>query len=244
MAKCVCGSRPKRGAPPLSVIQLQDVALPIFNFGSNPFQIPPSPPGFSAIWVEDTVTLCARDPDRLYLEFAPYGATLLTAALKRLWTKNCECAPVIGLWEVSANFKITNCNAVGVCSTSDFPNQTQREGASVGFRVIEGVSGGSKTSRIEAYVFSNGYSVPVTLFSQSVPNNPGSKIVATYAQRLLSPGCLPSPGLDPPLPPEELPYPYPVTPPLTLPIPYYLPDPIPIPKPKPPPPPPECCDCC
>ena len=244
MPKCICGSRAKRGAPPLSVIRMQDVALPLFNFGNNPFQFPPSPPGFSALWAEDTQVLCARDPDRLYLEFKPYSASLLTAALRRLWSRHCECAPVIGIWRVRVNFRLTECDTRGVCSTNDYPNQSQIGGAAVGFLVVQSVASGRLNSSLTAYVRSNGYTSRVTLFSQSVANNTGSKIVVTYSQALLSPGCLANPRLDPPLPPGGEPYPYPVTPPLSLPPDAFLPPDKAKPKIPPPPPPPECCECC
>lgn len=244
MTKCICGSRAKRGAPPLSVIRLQDVALPLFNFGNNPFQFPLSPPGFSALWAEDTQTLCARDPDRLYLEFKPYSASLLTAALRRLWSRNCECAPVVGLWRVTVNFKLTDCNTRGVCGSGDFPNQSQISGAAVGFLVVQSVESGRINSSLQAYVSSDNYASRVALFSQSVADNPGSSIVVTYEQSLLSPGCLASPEQDPPLPPGGEPYPYPVTPPLSQPPDAFLPPDKVKPTIPPPPPPPECCDCC
>ncbi len=244
MPKCFCGSRAKRNAPPLSVIRLQDVALPLFNFGNNPLQFPPSPPGFSALWAEDTQTLCARDPDRLYLEFKPYSASVLTAALRRLWSRHCECAPIIGTWRLRLDFRITECTPQGVCAVTTYPGGTQRQGASVGFIVVNGIASGFRTSEIRAYVFSNGYTTRVTLASQSTANNPGSGIVAIYGQQMISPGCLATPKSDPPLPPGGLPYPYPVTPPLSQPPQSFLPPDKAKPNKPPPFPYPDCCDCC
>lgn len=241
---CRCGSRPKKNAPPLSIIRLSDVRLPIKSLTGVTLFTLPTPPVFSAIWAEDTETFCKRNPDNLYLEFAPYGASELTAALKRLWAKNCECKPVKGQYLLRVKFTSSGMTQFsGFVTSTRFVN-IQREGITIGIRLLEATDGRRATTTVFGYVFSNQYASEVNITGEVVEFTSQAKIVTTYVQTLVSQACFP--GAIPvfPLKPTNLPDPYPPTIPPSLPPDAFLPPDKKKPKPPPPPPPPECCECC
>lgn len=246
MSKCICGSRPKKGAPPISTLRLQDLVSPN-NFIRGVFVGLPSPPSlYSVVWGEGTDAFCARDPDRLNKEFAPYDSTTFTNALKKLWAKNCECAPVIGTWRFDVQFEVKTCIASQGCTTSKFEIGGNIRGAAIGVLNEFSQDANFKRIRVTALLLESNYQERVTMYSQSVLNYPGSELKATHTQKIIIPGCFPLPKDDPPLPSGGYPLANPPSSALPdLPI-AWIPDEPKPPKPPPlidlpPPPPPECC---
>ena len=244
MATCRCGGRPKKNAPPLSVLRLQDVALPIFNFGGNPINFPPTPPLFSAIWAEDTSRLCNRDPARLYLEFPPYRGGVLTAALKRLWARNCECRPVRGLWEYIFSWRLTATSGGGT-SVWNNSKTVAFEGALINLRKERIVNSGGINIRWWGFR-PPAYDFEWFLTGDSLGGGSSYGGDSFYTVRRIPQGCFTPQQPEPPKPPGNFPLPFiPTAPPPIIPE-ILLPPQIPKPKPllpPPPPPPDECCDC-
>lgn len=244
MAKCKCGSRPKKGAPPISTLRLQDLADPNYFIGGVFISAPPPPSLFSVVWGEDTTTFCARDPDRLYLEFAPYDTAAATAALRRLWTRNCECKPIKGIWQYSFSIKYGGCSNAFGCKNYSAVSTSNYQGAAVGVRVENYSTATRAGVRVYGFTPNSNYTLEQIIYTSEVRDDYGVYFSVAFAQGRISDGCYSSPGQEPPLPPGGLPYPHPTTPPLTIPPDFILypePPPKPVPKVSSPA---ECCDCC
>lgn len=216
MQKCKCGGRPKKGAPPLSVLRMQDVAAPIFNFGGNPLDNPPSPPAFSAIYAEDTVSLCGRDPNRLYLEFPPYKGGVLANALKKLWTRSCECAPVQGLWKTKIIYKFSGEGPFGDPFESSQEVGSQYLGAIINVTSEYTTDGKNANWRWFGFTSADNYTNRVSLSSQSLVSRANTAISSTFSQSQLTEGCYGGQSPEPPPPANDLPLPFPITPPVPI----------------------------
>lgn len=244
MPVCPCGSRPKKGAPSISVLRTTDVRLAIKSLTGFTFFTLPVPPVFSAIWAEATSSFCARSPDRLYLEFAPYDASELTAALKRLWTRNCECVPVKARYRLRVTFVSTADSAFNPNITVTRVADIDRDGAFIGVRVQTVIAGSKATTKVFAFVLANNYASEVELVGEVIQGQTFARTVTTYTQTRLSVGCFVGSPPDFPLKPPAFPYPEPSTVPPRLPPDAWLPPGKRKPSTPPPPVPPDCCDCC
>lgn len=244
MATCRCGGRPKKNAPALSVLRFQDVALPIFNFGGNPVNFPPTPPLFSSIWAEDTAVLCNRDPDRLYLEFPPYRGGVLTAALKRLWARNCECRPIRGRWEYTFTYRLVT-TFRGAPNVWNSSRVATFEGALIGLRLV--LTQNSSGVGISWFAFDPpAYNFESFIDGDFLGGNTPTSGNSFFTVRRIALGCFTPLQPEPLQPPGDFPLPFiPTAPPPIIPE-ILLPPEIPESKPPFPPlapPPDECCDC-
>lgn len=241
---CTCGGRPKRGAPPLSILRWQDVPLPILNFGRNFAGFPPTPPLGSGIWAEDTVFFCNRNPDTLYLEFPPFEGGVLTTALKGLWGRNCECKPVLGVWEYTFSYQATGTASNGDPLNYSATRVSRGIGALLG--VTQNPSQGNGFARVQwfGYRAVDNYVFNWFLSGDVIVGRDTVVMTSQFNQKLVEPGCPPPGSPPPPRPPSGFPDPYPVNPvpPILPPELIVIPPPprFGIPRPEED----ECCDCC
>lgn len=244
MAFCKCGGQPKAATPAVVVLRLNDVAPKNFFFAGIFIDLPPPPSLLSIIWAEDAQVFCAKDPSVLKDEFAPYSAEASTAALKKLWSRSCECKPERGSWRVRVFWD---------------GYVTEEGGERWNVRFAESVFFTSRQPRNLAVLRTNELGGRFDLSLVASPPNLAPFIVGVLGANttalfrivvskieitFLPSGCY---AVPPPPAPDTI-GDYPSIPPFPFPIPpAFVLDPPPIPppplRPPPPPPPDECCEC-
>lgn len=245
MSRCKCGTRPKATAPPILTLRPQDLGEPNYFVLGIFVSLPPPPPLFSIVYAEDAATFCNKDPQRLRDEFAPYSTEASTNALKKLWYKNCECAPEQGTYTILIMYE-----GDGLFGGSDWITFITDSGVSINTGVKPvGLSVEREALPDELFVYSVYANPPgavkILIGDMGRPGGAGFRIrVLSISVKFEPSGCYQAP------PPENLPdgdypsfpsIPYPVPPPVAFIPPEPELDPIKLPPPLPPPD--ECCDC-
>jgi hypothetical protein len=197
------------------------------------------------VYGEDTATLCNRNPDLLQFEFAPYSTNASTAALKKLWRKNCECKPERGVW---ANEFVYETFYVD----SSFPNGRRSRftvsggmtGPFVGMRLV--IIQTARTANAEWYGYSSSdnYQAEKLLQTRGIAGVPNPTITSSFSQKKITSGCYAA-GVPLPAQPTGIASPWVASTPFVVPPPdFYIPEVPPKRRSLPPPAPEECCDCC